>query len=77
MKYPLRLLALASATVCGIFFLGKVIKLLFAYNYTHHRFAPALAKTSDFIGSVLLGVGFLCSMILYRIVARNMGPTSK
>ena len=76
-KYPLRLLALASTTVCGIFFLGKVINLLFAYNYTHHRFAPALAKTSDFIEAVLLGIGFLCSMFLYRIVARNMGPTSK
>jgi hypothetical protein len=75
MKYSLRLLALASTTVCGVFFLGNVINLLFAYNYTHHRFAPALAKTGDFTETILLGAGFLCSVIpLYRMAVRNMGP---
>jgi hypothetical protein len=76
-KYSLRLLALASATVCGIFFLGHVLLLLAAYNYSHHRFAPALVKPSDFSDTILLGVGFLCSGILYRVVARSMRPISK
>lgn len=66
MMVSLRLLALISATLCGIFFFDKVITLLFAYNHAHHRFAPALVKKSDFIETILLGVGFLCSVILYR-----------
>jgi hypothetical protein len=75
-KYSLRVLALVSTTLCGLFFLGEVIKLLSAYNYTHHRFAPALVKPTDFTDTVLLGTGFLCSVILYRIVVRSMERTS-
>ena len=76
MKYSLRLLALISATLCGLFFLDKTINLLFDYNYTYHRFAPALAKPSAFNEITLLGFGFLCSVILYRIVVRSMEPIS-
>jgi hypothetical protein len=76
-KYSLRLLALASTTVCGIFFLGHVLGLLAAYNYRHHRFAPALVKPSDFTNTILLGIAFLCSGILYRVLARNIRPISK
>jgi hypothetical protein len=76
MKYFCRLLALVSSTLCGIFFLGKLIDLLFAYNYTHHRFAPALVRRSDFTNTLLLGAGFLCSVILYRFLVRSMEPIS-
>jgi hypothetical protein len=72
MKYSLRLLALVSSTLCGLFFLDKIINLLFDYNYTHHRFAPALVKPSDLTDTLLLGAGFLCSVILYRIFGRNL-----
>jgi hypothetical protein len=76
-KYSLRLLALASTTVCAIFLLGHVLKLFFGYNYKYHRFAPGLVKPSDFIATGLLGVGFLCSVILYRKLARNPESASK
>lgn len=66
MIVSLRLLALISVTVCGTFFFDKIITLLLAYNYAHHRFAPALVKTSDIIETILLGIGLLCSVILYR-----------
>jgi hypothetical protein len=76
MKNSLRLLTLVSSTLCGIFFLGNLINLLFAYNYTHHRFALALVRRSDFTNTLLLGAGFLCSVILYRILVRSMEPIS-
>lgn len=76
MKYSFRLLALVSSTLCGIFFFGNLINLLFAYNYTHRRFAPALVQRSDFTNTLLLGVGFLCSVILYRILVRSMESIS-
>jgi len=71
MRYSLRLLSLASTTVCALFLFDHVLNLFFGYNYKYHRFAPALVKPSDFIVTGLLGVGFLCSAILYRKLARN------
>lgn len=75
-KYLYRLLALCTATVCGFFFLGHVISLLWAYNYTHHRFAPALVEPHEFANTTLLGLGFLASVILYRVAVRGR-PMSK
>jgi hypothetical protein len=43
LKYSLRLLALASTTVCAIFLLDHVLNLFFGYNYKYHRFAPGLS----------------------------------
>ena len=68
MRYAFRLLALASATVFCIFFLSQIINLLFAYNYTHHRFAPPLIKPHEFIYTLLLGIGFLSSWFAYRVL---------
>ena len=76
MKYSFRLLALVSSTLCGMFFLGNLVNLLFAFNYTHRRFAPALVRRSDFTNTLLLGAGFLCSVILYRILAHRMESIS-
>jgi hypothetical protein len=76
MKYSLQLLALASSTLCGLFFLGKIFKLLLAYNFAYHRFAPALVNPNDFTVTLLLSIGFLCSAILYRIVARSNNRNS-
>jgi hypothetical protein len=70
-KYLHRLLALCTASVCGFFFLGHVISLLWAYNYTHRRFAPALVEPHEFANTTLLGLGFLASVILYREAVRG------
>lgn len=56
--------------MCCIFFLDHVNNLLFAYNYTHHRFAPALRTPDDFAHSLLLGVGCPLSSFAYRVLAR-------
>lgn len=72
-KCFLRLLALASTTVCGIFFLSHLLNLLFGYNYAHHRFAPGPVGPRDFTETLLLGVGLLCSGILYRVLPRKTG----
>ena len=63
MKLSLRLFAVASATFCGVYFLGGLIKLLVGYNYTYHRFAPGLVRRNDFIYTALLGVGFFASVV--------------
>lgn len=77
MKYSVRLMALACATLCGVYFLSHTLHLVFAYNYAHHRFAPALIKPGDFTETILLGLGFLCSSILYRTLAHSVRPASK
>jgi hypothetical protein len=76
MKHCVRLLALASTTVCGIFFLAYMLLLLVGYNYKYHRFAPGIVQRSDFTATSLLGIGFLCSGILYRVLARKVKPIS-
>jgi hypothetical protein len=71
LKYSLRLLALGSSTGCAIFLLYNVLKLIFGYNYKYHRFAPGLVSPRDFLNTALLAVGFLCSAVLYRTLARS------
>jgi hypothetical protein len=77
MKHFSRLLALASTTVCGIFFLAYILLLLVGYNYKYHRFAPGIVQRSDLAAAILLGIGFLCSGILYRALARKVKPISQ
>ena len=74
MKWTLRLSALASTTVCGIFFLAFVCLLPRNYNFEHHRFLPSAAK--DFPIVIAVGLGFLCSGILYLYLVRNMRSNS-
>jgi hypothetical protein len=64
-------LALGSSTGCAIFLLYNVLKLIFGYNYKYHRFAPGLVSPRDFLNTALLAVGFLCSAVLYRTLARS------
>jgi hypothetical protein len=66
-----RLLTLCAATVSGFFFLGHVLSLLFAYNYSHNRFAPGLIRPHEFTETILLGVGFLLSAFVYRRAAQR------
>ena len=70
MKWTLRLLALASATVCGITFLIEIVTLLLTYNYKHHRFPPYVM--SDISYAKWFGLGLLGSGILYLYLVRNM-----
>jgi UDP-N-acetylmuramyl pentapeptide phosphotransferase/UDP-N-acetylglucosamine-1-phosphate transferase len=74
MKWTLRLLALASTTVCGIFFLTFICLLPRNYNFEHHRFLPGVTK--DFPIVIGVGLGFLCSGILYLYLVRNMRQNS-
>jgi hypothetical protein len=77
LKYSVRLLALASTTVCAIFLLYNVLKLFVGYNYKHHRFAPGIVSLRDFLITALLAVGCLCAAILYRKLARSTEPVLK
>ena len=77
LKYSLRLLALASTTGCAIFLLYNLLKLIFGYNYRHHRFAPGLVSSRDFLNTALLTFGFLGSAFLYRKLVRRTEPVLK
>jgi hypothetical protein len=68
--YFLRLLALASTTFWGIYFLGSVFVLASVYNYTARRFPPIITW-QDFGGTILIGLCFLCSGIAYGVLARK------
>jgi hypothetical protein len=77
MKWALRLLALASTTVCGIAFLFFAIGLLLNYNYEYHRFLPFVVEEGYITDTIWLGFGLLCSLILYIFLVRKMRPTLK
>jgi hypothetical protein len=68
--YFLRLLALASTTLCGILFLASVFVLAAAYNHTERHF-PLFITRQDFAKTILAGICFLCSGIVYVILARK------
>jgi hypothetical protein len=74
MKWTLRLLALASTTVCGIAFLMDIATLLLNYNYEHHRFPPYVVPYTYY--TIWFGLGFLCSGIVYLYVVRKMRKNS-
>jgi hypothetical protein len=74
MKWTLRLLALASTAVCGMVVLTFVCLLPRNYNFEHHRFLPFVTKYFPIMIGV--GVGFLCSGILYLYLVRKMRPNS-
>jgi hypothetical protein len=74
MKWTLRLLALASTTVCGMFVLTFVCLLPRNYNFEHHRFLPFVTKYFPIVIGAC--VGFLCSGILYLYLVRKMRPNS-
>jgi len=74
MKWTLRLLALASTTVCGIAFLMYIVTLLLNYNYEHHRFPPYVVP--DISYTIRFGLGFLCSGIVYLYLVRKMRQNS-
>ena len=76
MKYALRVLELATATICTILFLGNAWMLIEVYNYTSHRFPPFI-KPSDIAPVIVLGFGAFGSGILYRLIVRSMRPKSK
>jgi uncharacterized membrane protein HdeD (DUF308 family) len=72
MKWTLRILALVIATVCGIAFLGHICLLPLNYNFAHHRFYPGVFENGYFMDTMWLGLGFLCSGILYLYLGRKM-----
>jgi len=75
MKWFLRVLALASTTVCGIFVLTFVCLLPRNYNWKHHRFPPYI--TEDLHTVIWVAFVFLCSGVLYLYLVRKMRPNSK
>ncbi|HWY23064.1 MAG TPA: hypothetical protein VNX26_17700 [Candidatus Acidoferrum sp.] len=75
MMWTLRLLALASTTVCGVAFLIDIVTLLLNYNYEHHRFPPFVVPYIS--ATIWMGLCFLCSGILYLYLVRTMRPISK
>jgi hypothetical protein len=68
--YFLRLLALASTTFCGVFFLASVFVLASVYNHTPRHF-PLFITWQDFAETILAGLCFLCSGIAYGVLARK------
>jgi hypothetical protein len=72
MKWALRILALAIATLCGVAFLFFVFGPFLNYNYEHHRFLPFVVEEGYITDTVWLGLGFLCSVILYFSLVRKM-----
>jgi len=77
MKLALRLLALIVTTVCGIAFLMDIATLLLNYNYKHHRFLPFIVEHGYITDTIWLGIGFVCSGILYLHLVRKMRPISQ
>jgi hypothetical protein len=77
MKWTLRVLTLAGATVCGISFVGHIALLLRFYNYTRHRFYPFIVEDGYVTDTILLGLGLLCSGSLYLYLVRDMRSVSK
>jgi uncharacterized membrane protein HdeD (DUF308 family) len=69
-RYFLRLLALASTTICGVYFLASVFVLVAAYNHTERHF-PLFITKKDFAQTIVVGVGFVCSGIVYIVLARK------
>jgi hypothetical protein len=47
------------------------------YNYEHHRFLPFVVEEGYITDTMWLGLGFLCSVILYLSLVRKMRPHSK
>jgi hypothetical protein len=76
MKWALRILALVTATVCGIAFPIFIVGLLLNYNYEHHRFLPSVVEKGYITDAIWLGLGLLCSVILYLFLVRKMRPRS-
>jgi hypothetical protein len=70
MNWILRLLALASTTVCAIAFLIETVTLLLNYNYQHHRFPPFVVR--DISYAISFGLGLVCSGIVYLYLVRKM-----
>jgi len=77
MKWALRIFALVITTLCGIAFLFFVFGLFWNYNYEHHRFLPFVVEEGYITDTIWLGLGFLCSVILYLSLVRKMRPHSK
>jgi hypothetical protein len=75
MKWLLRLLALASSTVCGIFLLTFICLLPRNYNYEHRLFLPFIKEEIPTV--ICIGLGFLCSGTLYLYLVRKMRPNAK
>jgi hypothetical protein len=66
-RYISRLLALACATGCGVFFLPSI----FVLAWINFRQSPHRFPRFDFAETALFGVGFLCFGIGYLILCRN------
>jgi hypothetical protein len=70
-RYVFRLLALACATCCGVFFLLSFFVLAWIYlSHSPNQF-PLFITNKDFAETVLFGAGFLCFGIGYLILARQ------
>jgi hypothetical protein len=70
-----RLLALASSTFFGVFFLASVFALASVYNHTERHF-PLFVTWKDFVETIVAGFCFLCSGLLYRVLARKTNRKS-
>jgi hypothetical protein len=68
LRFIFRILALAAATCCGVFFLISFFVLAWIYlRHSPHQF-PLFITTRDFVETAVFGVGFLCFGIGYLIV---------
>jgi len=76
LRFIFRILALAAATCCGVFFLISFFVLAWIYlRHSPHQF-PLFITTRNFVETAVFGVGFLCFGIGYLILARKPNPSA-
>ena len=73
-RHIFRLLALACATCCGVFFLVNFFVLAWIYFHHSPQQFPLFITARDFSETALFGVGFVCFGIGYLILSRKPNP---
>jgi len=74
-KWFLRLVALTGATVCGIWLVAFVCLLPRNYNWETRRFLPFIKQ--DIPTAIAVALGFLCLLMVYGYLVRNMRQNSR
>jgi hypothetical protein len=75
MKYVIRYAALAMAMLSGTAFLSGILRLLRAYDFTQHRFAPVRVSPSETLFVGLTCVAF--ARIYQLMVGSKSDPVTK
>lgn len=72
-EYSLRLLALIGATVSGILLIVQIARILISANRDNQRHFMIFLERSDVTQARLLAIGFIASIILFRMM-KSSGP---